>query len=139
MKAHVLFQFLKVENILDKHWTNNNGWAMVKCINNVVLVTTNVDIQKANFIFISCNEITNINNQSWIFICDLVIHVKLCQVDLCTIYMLWWKKKKAKTYPNLGDLLSNVLHIMWWNDPINSVPFFLFSMEKCTTSIRPKN
>jgi hypothetical protein len=37
---HGLLQFLKVENIPNKHWTNTSGWGMVECINNVVLVAT---------------------------------------------------------------------------------------------------
>jgi hypothetical protein len=82
---------------------------MVKCTNNVVLVTTDVDIQKANFISISCNEFTNINNWSWIFICDFVIYVKLCQVDLCTIYVLWWRKKYNQKFSNLRNLLNTIL------------------------------
>jgi hypothetical protein len=39
---------------------------MTKCLNNVVLVTTQVAIQKVSFIFASYHEITNMDNQSWI-------------------------------------------------------------------------
>jgi replicative superfamily II helicase len=39
---------------------------MTKCLNNVVLATTKVAIQKVSFIFVNCDEITNMDNQSWI-------------------------------------------------------------------------
>jgi hypothetical protein len=39
---------------------------MTKCLNNVVLATTKVAIQKVSFILVNCDEITNMDNQSWI-------------------------------------------------------------------------
>jgi hypothetical protein len=35
-------------------------------MNNVVLATTKAAIQKVNFIFVNCHEVTSIDNQSWI-------------------------------------------------------------------------
>jgi hypothetical protein len=35
-------------------------------VNNVILATTKVAIQKVSFIFVSCHEVTSIHNQSWI-------------------------------------------------------------------------
>jgi hypothetical protein len=35
-------------------------------MSNVVFIITKVAIHKVNFIFVSCDEVTNINNQSWI-------------------------------------------------------------------------
>ncbi len=50
-----------MENIPNKHWTNTNGWGM----NNVVLVVTKITIQTTNYISVSCDEMINIDNQSW--------------------------------------------------------------------------
>jgi hypothetical protein len=41
---------------------------MVECMSNVVFITTEVAIHKVNFIFVSCDEVTNIDNQSWILV-----------------------------------------------------------------------
>jgi hypothetical protein len=41
--------------ILNKHWMNTNGWGMV------------------NYIFISCDKVTSIDNQSWILVHAYVV------------------------------------------------------------------
>jgi hypothetical protein len=100
-------------------WTNNNGCAMVKCTSNVVLVTTNVD----NFISISCNEFTNINNQFWIFICDSCeIMPSWLMYNIC---IRMKKKYIAKTSPNLGDLLNTTLVFYILCDGITQLIVFL--------------
>jgi hypothetical protein len=43
---------------------------MAKCMSNVVFIATKVAIHKVNFIFVSCNEVTNIDNQS-----SILVHV----------------------------------------------------------------
>jgi hypothetical protein len=59
---HGFLRFLKVKNTLDKHWTNINGWGMVECMNNVVLVVTKIAIQTTNYISVSCDEVTSVDN-----------------------------------------------------------------------------
>jgi hypothetical protein len=39
---------------------------MEECMTNVVMAATKMAIQKVKYIFVSYDEITNINNQSWI-------------------------------------------------------------------------
>jgi hypothetical protein len=46
---------------------------MVECITNVVLATTKTTIQTTNYIFVSCDEVTSIDNQSWIFVHGYVV------------------------------------------------------------------
>jgi hypothetical protein len=70
---HGLLSFWKVENNLKNHWTYTSGWGMVGCMNNVVLATTKMAIQTIKFINVSCNEVTSIDNQSWIFIHVFVV------------------------------------------------------------------
>jgi len=62
-----------VENILDKHWMDISGWGMAECMNNVVLVVTKITIQTTNYGSIGCDEVTSINNQSWILIHAYVV------------------------------------------------------------------
>jgi hypothetical protein len=42
-------------------------------MNNVVLVATKITIQTTNYSFIGCDEVTNINNQSWILVHAYVV------------------------------------------------------------------
>jgi hypothetical protein len=46
---------------------------MVKVMHNVVLWATKVDVQKSPFIFVSCDEVTTIDDQSWLSIHVYVI------------------------------------------------------------------
>jgi hypothetical protein len=46
---------------------------MVECMNNVVLAITKMAIQTMKFINVSCNEVTSIDNQSWIFVHVFVV------------------------------------------------------------------
>jgi hypothetical protein len=67
------YHFWKVENNVNNHWTYNSGWGMVECMNNVVLATTKMAIQIIKLINVSCNEMTSIHNQSWIFVHVFVV------------------------------------------------------------------
>ncbi len=46
---------------------------MVEVMHNVVLWATKVDVQKSPFISVSYDEVTTINNQSWLFVHVYVI------------------------------------------------------------------
>jgi len=46
---------------------------MVEVMHNVVLWATKVDVQKFPFIFVNCDEVTTIDNQSWLFVHVYVI------------------------------------------------------------------
>jgi hypothetical protein len=63
-----LFDFLKVPNNLQKHWTNTIGWSMAKVMYKRLIWATCLTMQKAWFIFVSCDEMTTIDNKSWISI-----------------------------------------------------------------------
>jgi uncharacterized protein YjhX (UPF0386 family) len=67
------YHFWKVENNFNNHWTYTRGWGMVECMNNVVLATTKMAIQTIKCINVSCNEVTSIDNQSWIFVHVFVV------------------------------------------------------------------
>jgi hypothetical protein len=67
------FKFSKVENCPYKHWSDSIGWIMAEAIHNVVLQTTKIVMQKSPFISMSCDEVTTINNQSWLSVHVYVI------------------------------------------------------------------
>ncbi len=63
---NVLFQFLKVENCLLKHWYDSKCWTIVEAMHNIVLWAIIVVVQKITYISMSCDKVTTINNQSWL-------------------------------------------------------------------------
>jgi hypothetical protein len=60
------FNFRKMLNNLGKHWINIIGWSMVEAMHDFVLWFICLVGQKAQFIFVSCDEMTTVDNQSWI-------------------------------------------------------------------------
>jgi hypothetical protein len=70
---HGFLQILKVENTHDKHWMDPNSWGMAECMNNVVLVATKIAIQTTNYNSVCFDEVTSINNQSWILVHAYVV------------------------------------------------------------------
>ncbi len=63
-----VFKFLKVENCPYKHWSNSTRKTMVEAMHNVISQATKVVVKKSPFIFVSCDEATTIDNQSWLFV-----------------------------------------------------------------------
>jgi len=60
-----LFDFVKVLHNLRKHWTNTTSWNMDELMHEVMFQSTHLTMQKAQFIYVSCDEIITINNQCW--------------------------------------------------------------------------
>jgi len=61
----VSFHFMKVPNMLNMHWSNYSNWGMTNatCCMRWCDVTL-VHPQQARFVFVSCDEITTIDNQN---------------------------------------------------------------------------
>ncbi len=62
------FQFLKMEHCPQKHWSNTMDWTMAKTMHSLVLQAIKVVVQKTLFILVNCDEVTTIDNQSWLSI-----------------------------------------------------------------------
>jgi hypothetical protein len=54
---------LKVKNNPRKNWTNGSGWGMAETMHDVVLTSTKVIRQVANYFSMSANEATTLDNQ----------------------------------------------------------------------------
>ncbi len=63
-----LFQVFKGGKLPPKHWSNSTSWTMVEAMHNIILRATQNVMQKSLFIFVNCDEVTTIDNQSWLFI-----------------------------------------------------------------------
>jgi hypothetical protein len=63
--SRVVKRFLisfKVLNNPRKHWTDIINWSMVEAMHDFVLQSIHLVVQKAQFIFVSCDEMTTIDN-----------------------------------------------------------------------------
>ncbi len=81
-----LFKQLQVKNYPHKHWSNSLGWIMAKHVHNVMLDTMWWPMAKVKFLSISCEEITNIDNQTW-----ASVHVYVVQ-EWCKVPILFLRK-----------------------------------------------
>jgi hypothetical protein len=63
-----LFDFLEVGHTRRKHWAYSISWGMDATMHNVILKHTMLLVQHAKFISINCDEVTTLDNQSWISI-----------------------------------------------------------------------
>jgi hypothetical protein len=61
-----LFEFLKFVNAPQKHWIDSSEWGMARALHSVVLKQMKMVLQQKFFISINCDEITTLDNQSWI-------------------------------------------------------------------------
>jgi hypothetical protein len=63
-----------VPNYLLKHWNDYASWEIAKALHYVVLTATKEVILVSSFLYIFANEITIVDNQSWIFVhCYVVV------------------------------------------------------------------
>jgi hypothetical protein len=76
-----LFKFLNLPGIPKLHWSDNAGWEMADAMFGQVLKQNKVVIQSANYLAISCDEVTTIDNQSWISIHVYFVH-NWCRIPL---------------------------------------------------------
>ncbi len=68
-----LFKSLNIPNNPSMHWSNNVGWTFVEFMHMQVQEAIVKAIQITQFIAMSCDEITTIDNGSWICIHAYVI------------------------------------------------------------------
>jgi hypothetical protein len=59
-----LFEFLKLRSITKTHWPNGASWKMAKHIENEVKMTTKISIKNVKFVFLTCDEVTSMDNAS---------------------------------------------------------------------------
>lgn len=66
-----LYNFLQVPNTPQKHWSNSNGWVMAELISvmyDEVKDAIKKEISYARFIAMSADEVTTVDNSSWILV-----------------------------------------------------------------------
>jgi hypothetical protein len=65
-REQYLLRHLKVKNVPRKHWSETNGWEMGEHLHGCVLAALKVVVQSARIISISADEVTAIDNTSWV-------------------------------------------------------------------------
>jgi hypothetical protein len=61
-----LYLLLNVKNNPRKHWIDNSGWEMAKCMHKVVLQNMKTTMQDFSFFALNANEVMTIDNHHWI-------------------------------------------------------------------------
>ncbi len=79
-----LFKQLWINNYPHKHCSNSLGWIMGKHMHNVMLDTMQWPMAKVKVLSISCEEIKNIDNQTW-----TSVHVYVVQ-EWCKVPILFF-------------------------------------------------
>ena len=72
--SKVLFQQLNVPNFPLKHWNEASRWNMASSMATVISERTKTLIKEARFLAISADEVTTVDNQSW-----LSLHIYVCR------------------------------------------------------------
>jgi hypothetical protein len=68
-----IIYFMKLEKVPKMHKNDSFTWQMANCMQNMVLATTKHVVQKTNFFPLNYEEVTTINNYSWISIHAYVV------------------------------------------------------------------
>jgi hypothetical protein len=63
-----MLQFLGVPKLAKRHWNDGAGWMLAECIFRQVEAKTLETVRSSRFISLSCDEVTSIDNGSWISI-----------------------------------------------------------------------
>lgn len=63
-----LYAFLKMPHLSIKHWSDNSGWMIADYLHAQVMRRAKEVLASAHYIAITCDEVTTVDNQSWISI-----------------------------------------------------------------------
>jgi hypothetical protein len=61
-----MFTVLKVKHTPKKHWIDSLSWDIAKSMNDLLLQSIYNVVNVANFLFVNVDEVTTINNASWV-------------------------------------------------------------------------
>jgi hypothetical protein len=68
-----LFNFLNLEKIPKMHWTNNFNRVMAQHMHGIILEATQFAIGATQYLSLICDEVSTIDNQSWLSIHAYVV------------------------------------------------------------------
>jgi hypothetical protein len=100
-RQQYLLRHLKVKNVPIKHWSKTSGWEMAEHLYASVLAALKVVVQFARIISISVDEVTTVDNTSWVG-----IHVYAMQSWERMPYLLYLS---CVSESGTSDHLTNVI------------------------------
>jgi hypothetical protein len=68
-----LLHFLILEENPKMHWIDNFGWAMVQQMHGIILEATKFVVGVAQYLSLTCDEVSTTDNQSWLSIHAYVV------------------------------------------------------------------
>jgi hypothetical protein len=88
------FTMFKVKHTSNKHWTNYSSRGIVESMNDLLLQSTCNIVNVVNFLFVSADKVTTIDNAPWIF-----LHIYML-FKLGNESFLWfvWKRLKCNEH-----------------------------------------
>lgn len=63
-----LLNFLKVDHLPKKHWTDSSGWQIAEVMHGEVNQKMQEVLANSKYLAVTCDEVTSIDNASWICI-----------------------------------------------------------------------
>ena len=63
-----IYAFLNIPNLLRMHWSDSSGWKMAEALYDQVKLTISCKISNTMFVSLTCDEVTTVDNGSWICI-----------------------------------------------------------------------
>jgi len=72
-ERQALYSFLNVPSLPRMHWTDSSGWQMADCLYSQVQQAVKKKINSAHFISITCDEVTTVDNGSWLCIHGYIV------------------------------------------------------------------
>ncbi|KAH9323967.1 hypothetical protein KI387_043908 [Taxus chinensis] len=79
----VLYQFNGMLNVPQSHWSESSGWEMAKCLSMIEKEDLKENVKKANFISLSIDEVTAVDNTAWV-----CIHIYTLENHIRTPHLL---------------------------------------------------
>lgn len=70
---HELYNFLNVPNNPQKHWANCLSWGLAECMFDEIKDAVKQEIGSANYVAMTADEVTTVDNSSWISIHAYVV------------------------------------------------------------------
>jgi hypothetical protein len=102
-----LFTFLKMPNLSKKHWGDNSGWLIAEYLYKQVMVKSRDVLSAAKYLAITCDEVTTLDNQSWISIHAYCVQDFYRQPILVSLECLTEGASTTKLASTLIDAMSN--------------------------------
>jgi hypothetical protein len=98
----LLFEFLDVPYMPRAHWSDSSGWIMAEFLYDMVRSEIRSRVSSADFIAVTCDETTSVDNGSW-----LSCHAYVCEDWERVPYMV--ALTKVNDAPNANTFIELIL------------------------------